>query len=334
MQVGETHLFSSDSFCFHDLEKINVFPTSSEDFIALPSVSSWEVWWNRKRKGILFSSDISCWDMNTLLHLRALSHLHLDPSHKSSSLSILDIPLPYSSASPSPALTPAQSLPLCCWAGISFPSITSMDLHWQGSLMANCTDFIWTSCSLWGTYRTRTAGSPVIHLWSSTEFPQVWESSLCLGHSQNPPGPSSIKWHLALWHLLTEAAGTPLPIYHCESCRNHLFKPPSLCQTGDTVWQCQKPLAGMDRHTEPGQSPGLYLEPELMVVHSAWGMERGLGGFTSSLGLSSPEMVCKGGCLLFAPPNKLLLPCYTVVIYPQQIEWLLMISPQDHCLML
>lgn len=45
-------------------------------------------------------------------------------------------------------------------------------------------------------------------------------------------------------------------------------------------------------------------------------------------------MVCKGGCLLFVPPDKLFLPCYTVVISPQQIKWLLLVSPQGHCLLL
>lgn len=82
------------------------------------------------------------------------------------------------------------------------------------------------------------------------------------------------------------------------------------------------------------QSPNLYFEPELTKVHSGWGIERGLGGFTFSPGLSSPEMVCKGGCWLCAPPNKLLLPCYTMVICPRQIKRLLMISPQGHCLLL
>lgn len=58
-------------------------------------------------------------------------------------------------------------------------------------------------------------------------------------------------------------------------------------------------------------------------------------GFTSfSLGIGKPELVCKSCCLMFAPPNKLLLPCYTVVIYLWQIKRLLMISLQGYFLLL
>lgn len=53
----------------------------------------------------------------------------------------------------------------------------------------------------------------------------------------------------------------------------------------------------MDRHTDTQsvkkQSPNLSFEPELMKVHSAWAIERGLRGFTSSLGLSSLRWFAK-----------------------------------------
>lgn len=140
MQAGEIDQFLSVSFCFHILETVIAFPTSSEDFsIALPSVFSWEMWWNRRSIPTLFWHLLL--DISTLLHLRALSHLHLDPSHKCSSLAMLNVPLPYSSASLSAALFKV-SLLAAGLASLSHPLPPWILCTGQWSLMAS-----WTDCT-------------------------------------------------------------------------------------------------------------------------------------------------------------------------------------------
>lgn len=212
-----------------------------------------------------FSSDMSCWDINTLLHLRAC----LEPPSLEPVITALlcqfymvhcHIPVLFSllpSLLFKVSLLPGEPAPL------SHPLPPQIFCTGQWSLMASCINFIWTSCSVLETcITTRTKSSPVIHIWSSTKFPQVWEgtnfsgSFLCAWGTDkvhlDPPA-SSETWLYGIFSS-PQAGGISLPIYHCESYRNQVFKPPSLYPTGEIVWQCQKLLGGMDRHTESGQA--------------------------------------------------------------------------------
>lgn len=207
----------------------------------------------------------------------------------------------------------------------------------QWSLMAIFTDFPDTVQSL-GTC-TRTQNSPVIHIWSSTKFPQVWEgtnfngSFLCAWGTpkiQLDPPASRETWPYGI--SSPQAAEISLPICGCESDRNQVCKPPSLYQT---VWQCQKLSGGLDRHTECGEVKSrsvLWTWTHQSVLCLRY--REGSQGFQLFSGTQQPWGGLQSGCLLFAPPDKLFLPCYTVVISPQQIKWLLLISPQGHCLLL
>lgn len=254
MQVG-------DSFCFHVLETINVFPTFSEFSIALSCLFPEKG--DETEKVFPFSSDISCCDINTLLHLRACLVPHPTPSlvphHKGSSLSMSNVPLPYFSASLTAALIPVQSLPSCWWAGICFPSITSLDLlHWPVKPHGKLDWFHLGTMQSLESCITRTQSSPVIHIWSSTKFPQVWGGTNFSGSFLCAWGHTKSSWTLqhqmrpglmASSHLRVRGFHCP-----CESYRNPICKPPSLCQTAETVWQCQKLLGGMDRHTGSGET--------------------------------------------------------------------------------
>lgn len=139
--------------------------------------------------------------------------------------------------------------------------------------MAFLTDFTDTVQSL-GTF-TRTQNSPVIHIWSSTKFPQVWEgtnfsgSFLCAWGThriQLDPPASRETWLCGIFSS-PQAAGMSLPLCGCESHRSQVCKPPSLVKLvklSDSARSFQE--GWTDTQSLEKESPDLSFEPELMKV--------------------------------------------------------------------
>lgn len=238
---------------------------------------------------------MSCWDINPLLHLRALSHPHWDPSH---SLVLFPINVKCSiamfqccphSCSKSPFLLLSWHLPPI--HSLHGSSALASEASWQFLLI-----FL-TLCSLWEL--------ALEHRIALSSTSGALQNSLRSGKVQTSMGAFSVPGGLPKSSWTLQHQGRPGPMaspplrqqrFHCPSVAVNLTGTRSVShhpstKLSDSARSFQE--GWTDTQSVEKQSPDLSFEPELIKVCSAWGIERGLRGFSSSLGLSSPEAVCK-----------------------------------------
>lgn len=226
-----------------------------------------------------------------------------------------------------------------------FPFITSMDvlqspvkpssnLYWFYLNIMQC---FWNLCN---NENEKQPCHPYLELyqipWGLGRCKHQWKLSICLQtmstwilHHQMRPG-----FVPSFPHLRQEEG------FHCPSVAVNLTGIIPLRPYTSTKycweWLTASEDVRRDGQSRDKQSPNLHFDLKSWKS-TLFGVQKEVSwGFTSfSSGISKPELVCKSWCLLFAAaPNKLLFPCYIVVIYLWQTKRLLMISPQGCYLLL